>query len=144
VVHPWTLAAREWKAALKTLLGLTLGLLFNYFAGRIWSAWEETAAAAVLVMAVCFLAALALGVLGRKSGLLAGIAFAFSFLIWPLMNGWPVWGVEGLLFNGILEFSPAIFGASVGLALRRFGFRSWWYAAAAVLAVGLLLLGPHR
>jgi len=126
-------------------MALLLGLVFEYFAGPRWSAWNETIAAMAFCMSASFLAALSIGGIMRGPGArLAVVVFALSLLVRTAFHG-GVRVLPGILmYLGILEVLPAIAGGFVGLALHRLHLRVWWFAAAAILAIGLVAIGPPR
>jgi hypothetical protein len=129
----------------KVVLALLLGVLLNYFAGPRWSSWNETIATFAFVMCACFLAALGLGGVIRGPGARPSvIAFALSFLVWPALNGVRLREMGALGFFGLLEVLPATVGGFAGLALHRFNLRIWWFIASAILALGLISIGPPR
>jgi hypothetical protein len=133
----------------RVTLALLAGLLLNDFAAPRWSSWNETISAMAFVMGVCFLAALSLGGVIRGPGALpAMIAFALSFLIWPVLRYGASAYLGGLMgylgYLGIFEVLPATAGGLTGLALRRFNLRIWWFVATATLAVSLVSIGPPR
>jgi hypothetical protein len=137
------------KPLAKVTLALLAGLLLNEFAAPRWSSWKETIAAMAFAQGVCFLAALSLGgVIRGPGGLPAVIAFALSFLVWPVLRH----GASALLggrmgylgYLGIFEVLPAIAGGLTGLALHRFHLSIWWFVATAAFAVSLVSIGPPR
>jgi hypothetical protein len=135
----------ELKPLAKIVLALLSGLAFDYFAGPRWGSWNESIAAVVFTMGICFLAALSIGGAIQGPGALPTvIAFALSFLLWPPLNGISLLNLGALGFFGIFQVLPAIAGGLVGLALHRLNLRIWWFVATASLAVSLLLIGPGR
>jgi hypothetical protein len=129
----------------KIAAALLLGLAFEYFAGPRWSAWNETVAAMAFCITACFLAALSIGGVVRGPGARpAVVVFALSLLVQPAFHG-GVRVVPGILaYLGILEVLPALAGGFAGLALQRFNPRIWWFAVPALLATGLIAIGPPR
>jgi hypothetical protein len=122
---------------------LLSGLLLERFAGPRWSAWTETIAAIAFCMIACFLAALSLGGVMRGAGARpAVVVFALSLLVRPILHARMLLGI--LAFNGVLEVLPAISGGFVGLALQKLNLRIWWFAVPAILAIGLIAIGPPR
>ena len=72
----------------------------------------------------------------------AVVVFALSLLVRLILHARMLLGI--LAFNGVLEVLPAIAGGFVGLALQKLNLRIWWFTVPAILAIGLIAIGPPR
>ncbi len=130
------------------LLRIVLAFLLGWFLGWITaprlSSWNETLAAAVYILAICFLAGISLGALirGRKSVAVV-VAFSVSLLVAPAWNGL-LSRFEALAFYGILYVLPAMLGGFLGLALPSAKIRVFVAAAAALVGFAMFSIGPPR